>query len=568
MRNFLRPASDAFLLRHIVDFHGGVLIAAVVAILLVGVLGAGVVSMVGTSSQEEVRANHGERAFLLAESGFRYAESVYKSKLQSQGKASAKTALLALHNQTKSAPGGGTFNLQVIEHVYGSSAVADGSQTIYEHKDIVLNPGFNLTPYNGVFLHNESWYRYREFDKPNNTLKDVIQAKAGAVFPIVLDDNQNIDYFYSDTIEILSTGVFPDSDIMKVSRRVAYWWPLQSAGGGGGEELGPFSGGPDVWEDFDDGTTSFYDDQNDMLGSFEIYDGSMNVSAVQNDSQAAFLTIYNTSNVNMNSDYELQAKVKVADGSIHMAGITFRKQVVNVTPSQRKSYGLSFLRGGGDKKDGIPDLKINDTGKLYLVLWEAPKNAPPAGKTDVIAYKEIKSDYVFNNGVLADWSTLLVRIRQEENCNLITAFYTDASGSSTTGGDTEPRNKVRKRSPRDGITPSKGQKYLPWPPNDITNWTPYVDYLTLVTWDWVNPDKAVLINDKYDPYVSNKNKYGNIVIKTPEDELTFTKPAYELGLHAFGITKYITDVSFDDFAFRLAEPENGPDVYIPPIVLQ
>jgi Tfp pilus assembly protein PilX len=57
---------------------GGVLIGILAAMVVMGVLGAGMVSMLGTSSFYEVRANHGERANYLAESGFRYAVSEYR----------------------------------------------------------------------------------------------------------------------------------------------------------------------------------------------------------------------------------------------------------------------------------------------------------------------------------------------------------------------------------------------------------------------------------------------------------------------------------------------------------
>ncbi len=53
--------------------NGGVLVSTIVAMVIMGLLGAGMVSMLSSSTFHEVRANHGQRAFYLAESGFRYA---------------------------------------------------------------------------------------------------------------------------------------------------------------------------------------------------------------------------------------------------------------------------------------------------------------------------------------------------------------------------------------------------------------------------------------------------------------------------------------------------------------
>jgi len=584
MRTPLRPARDAFVVRHILDSHGGVMIAAVAAILLIGVLGAGVVSMVGTSSQEEVRANHGERAFLLAESGFRFAESAYKVVLDDpvQGREAAKAALLALDDFTQAAPGGGAFTLHVSlpEDPYDTEAIVAGNQSVQKGGNLTLQAGANLVPRNGVFRHEGAYYRYREF--VNDTLVDIIGVEEGQAFPLNFIENQVLtDYFYSEVVEVVSTGEYPGSGNLNVSRDLTYWWPLPGGGAAGGPGENEFSGEPDVWEDFED--PSHLDDwegHEQTLGEPRIVDGALNIRDVHHN-HAAFLIVYPTS-TDMISDYELQVKIKFDLATFedeqrkktpkYMAGLTFRKQDTQINQGHRKSFGVSFIKGVGD---GIPsfgespgsgnkkkDENPLDPDDLYIILWTAPHSAVPSKKEELIAYKKLTvPDKVILNNELANWSTLLVRIRELEGNNRISVYYTDASRSAN--GDSIPVNLSRKCSPRDGLTDNNGTRYLPWPPNDTENWSANIDYFTLVVWDWVNEEK---LSDG-DVRVLPDGDYGQVIIET--DEMTFKAPTREIGLHAFGEEDYITYVYFDDFAFRTAKPgNNGPDVYIPPIVVQ
>jgi prepilin-type N-terminal cleavage/methylation domain-containing protein len=57
--------------------HGNVLVGLVVILLLFAALGAGMVSLIGTSSTSQVTGNTAVRAYYIAESGFRYAASRY-----------------------------------------------------------------------------------------------------------------------------------------------------------------------------------------------------------------------------------------------------------------------------------------------------------------------------------------------------------------------------------------------------------------------------------------------------------------------------------------------------------
>jgi prepilin-type N-terminal cleavage/methylation domain-containing protein len=65
--------------------HGSVLVGLVVTLLLFAALGAGMVSLIGTSSSSQVTGNTAVRAYYIAESGFRYAASRYLNTTDTNG---------------------------------------------------------------------------------------------------------------------------------------------------------------------------------------------------------------------------------------------------------------------------------------------------------------------------------------------------------------------------------------------------------------------------------------------------------------------------------------------------
>lgn len=139
---------------------GSVLVGVVVAMVVMGVLGAGMVSMLGSSAISEVRANFGERAYHLAESGFRFAASSLPH---------VNDPLLDL-NKTYNVPSGGSFVLK-LENItkdsggtdYTTVAKTDENNNIPEGGSLELTGTPNLPVKYGAFRHKGSWYRYQGF---------------------------------------------------------------------------------------------------------------------------------------------------------------------------------------------------------------------------------------------------------------------------------------------------------------------------------------------------------------------------------------------------------------------
>jgi len=96
------PSLPASLLR---QNKGNVLIGLIVTMMIFAALGAGMVAMTGTSTSSQVTANTTSKAYYLAESGFRYAASVYLNTIDadipSDGIEDERNqALATLHNST------------------------------------------------------------------------------------------------------------------------------------------------------------------------------------------------------------------------------------------------------------------------------------------------------------------------------------------------------------------------------------------------------------------------------------------------------------------------------------
>jgi hypothetical protein len=319
-----------------------------------------------------------------------------------------------------------------------------------------------------------------------------------------------------------------------------------SAGLGIGVPVVGFGGESSGKSDFSvDGSRPFdiKDSGGKPLGDYAVSGGTLNITSAGN-GENPFLVMFPDSAIN--SDYEVQVKIKVGTSASYMAGLSFRYQSDKVNPGNISSYGVSFLRGGGGSSQ-IPDFTFNVTYplKTYIVLWEEDASVEPKLQT-IIAWKDISADSssgIISSGKIEPWSTLLVRVRQVTvglvKSNLISVYYADA-GSSTTGS-VLPTDYIRKDSPIGGLSQVVGcAKDYPWPPNNITDWTAAVDYFTVVQWDGVSA-KGTLSAD---------GAYPNTIVKTTGTDLDFITTNYEFGIHAFGSTA--TTVSFDDFAYRIS----------------
>ncbi len=216
--------------------RGGVMIGAVMAMVVAGVLGAGAASMLGTTAQHEVRANYGERAYYLAESGFNYAYATYCRD--------GKDALAALFDSSFDIPGGGgRFTIT------SSSAMNDGGeemftvngeQTVSKGGDLTItNVVGNLSARNGTFQIGEKQYRYLNYDSGSNTMENIIGLDHDD-FPVTLAAGTTAKTI--DSAELVLRGEYPGSGELNAARTITYWTPLTPCKhvDSGGEELSTF----------------------------------------------------------------------------------------------------------------------------------------------------------------------------------------------------------------------------------------------------------------------------------------------------------------------------------------
>ena len=159
--------------------RGGVLIGAVIVMVVMGVLGAGMVAMLGSTALQEVRANHGERAYYLAESGYRFAESTRLKDSDAFWALDDNPDVLSYdHSIVVDDPDvGGKFTINLVKLMkddggeYDDTANVDGDQTVdptdpnySNYLDLIIpNEGLKLPPRFGLFRHEGSWYRYHGF---------------------------------------------------------------------------------------------------------------------------------------------------------------------------------------------------------------------------------------------------------------------------------------------------------------------------------------------------------------------------------------------------------------------
>ncbi|MCX5833750.1 MAG: type II secretion system protein [Deltaproteobacteria bacterium] len=106
------------------DQRGAVLVAVVITMIIFATLGAMMLSFFTTSTFSQLGGSRGMRAFYLAESGFRYAASVY---MNAADEATRQTALEGMHNDTFTLGTEGQFNLQVYPYWYQTTALPAGN---------------------------------------------------------------------------------------------------------------------------------------------------------------------------------------------------------------------------------------------------------------------------------------------------------------------------------------------------------------------------------------------------------------------------------------------------------
>ncbi|HBO83882.1 MAG TPA: hypothetical protein DD641_02655, partial [Deltaproteobacteria bacterium] len=94
---------------------GTILVGLIVTITILATLGAAMLSLFSTSTFSQLSGNNAQKAYYLAESGYRYAASKF---LNTSGEAAKSSALESMHNQTFSLGTDGSFQLKVYPYWY------------------------------------------------------------------------------------------------------------------------------------------------------------------------------------------------------------------------------------------------------------------------------------------------------------------------------------------------------------------------------------------------------------------------------------------------------------------
>ncbi len=544
--------------------RGGVLVGAVVAIVIMGALGAGMVSMLGSSSMHEVRANHGERAYYMAESGFRYAVSVYKQH--------GKNAFLDLDSEPPiNVPGGGRFALDIQETTtpdYTESFTVsyldgDGEKepnaSVPKRSDlrVDLPEGGKLPAFGGLITVAGLNVRYREFR--DSMLRHITYDGADGALSLQIDTPATL----TPIARVDARGTYPDSawNPLRVERTVTYWWPMSGSGLGfdDGVEIGGVdSSDMQYWAE---GVGS--KGSGNVLGDYEAVnvDGSLALKLDGMSPGAANpMTglLFQGGSVT-SPGYEVQVKVKLDEtlGDPHyVAGILFRQQGSALNLGQLRSYGISFVQGATAEKEKdnlVPSQLLPLQNTPMIVLWRLDGNPNTNNPVTRLAYAPIStSNIVDNTGKIRDWSTLLVRVEQigdpGSEYNRIMVAYGDHDRSGTANAN--PFDQPRLSNTRNGVTINEQTGRLPWPPNDINSWSADRDYFTVVEW---NSSVGGGASRHYED-VSNTARY--FLIHTAEEENLFNAETLEVGLHTWG-KNMEGKVYFDDFAVRQAPPGGG-----------
>ena len=131
---------------------GNVLVGLVVTMLLFAALGAGMVTMTGTSSTSQVIGNTSVRAYYVAESGFRYAASQYLNTNDGNNRYESRDEknqiLQTLDNRTYTlANDDGSFRLRIFPYYFSVLADANANATsLYTRFPGSQPTGFTLPP--------------------------------------------------------------------------------------------------------------------------------------------------------------------------------------------------------------------------------------------------------------------------------------------------------------------------------------------------------------------------------------------------------------------------------------
>lgn len=403
--------------------RGALLITVIIAMIILSSLGGAMVYFFSSSVLDPVFSNFSQRAYYAAESGMRYAVSMYRNSSPLM----AKDQFINLLNT-----GGGTIitfvnngeaKLTARDNGGGGTPTNSGAnaQTIATGGSLTVESPSNFPATNGFFqiTGRTGYFRYKE--KSGNNL----QMISGPGLPFTVDAGTVITS-PADQVSVTSKGFFPLAGIFGMSRTVQYGWVL-SGTPPGGPAAPPLLDLPNLVANNPFGNSA-------DLGRFVTENvGGLAITVAQTTGGNAEAVLgYSGSNPDpflvawQNAgnflSYDMQIKIatgvwdgaafdKTSDGTNsvaskgYIAGLTFRSKGTN--PGQWQQYGLDFAKYNQANNNFQPTM----SPKLYPTRPQGTYgtgdttsvSTTQAGKTYYTNYKCNATCTVAANGDLAGW---------------------------------------------------------------------------------------------------------------------------------------------------------------------
>jgi len=183
------------------DETGSVIIAVIIAMVVMSVLAAGLITMSGTSLYNQVGSNSSSNAFHLAEAGYRYARSNINS-------------LADIHDQTFTLEGGNSFHIKIKSYdfdITGTAGTEIQTQVPYGEVPFESNAGANgdvsvgshLFQFTGIQVTGNNV----SFRTSGGTLPSTGKVKLAARKNGTSTVSENSDIYMKDTT---SLNLFPE----------------------------------------------------------------------------------------------------------------------------------------------------------------------------------------------------------------------------------------------------------------------------------------------------------------------------------------------------------------------
>lgn len=500
------------------DQSGALLISLIATMTVLASLGAMMVYFTTTSTQQELMANVRNRAYYLAESGFRYATS--------QSGPSLKETPTLFTNSTFSMGSNDQFILTTYE------SGLDSTRVIIESTGLVNQ---------GVEPHGARRQIIYDVSKDNLQGDDIVGEN--------LDNTQ--DSTGDDTFQDLS-GWHSDP-----------YFRIQSFVAGTGAHVyyaatvsPPTNPDPDHPGEQMRIRVLRLNNNSDFAG---VWSGNHH------------LLSYDTQ-VKMAWGYQLEYGTE---------GISFRLNESSV-PNKYQFYGISFMKyrrkdsSQPGPKDYIPDsIKPPASGSLadhiLIVLWEQ-KVVTGQETRRWLAYEDVTGDvyvkgdqWAYDGQCITDNSTIMVRVHEKvvggTRVQDVKVFYGDASSIYTARTpNTTPYDILNLRN---YYWPSYeyaagSSPYPTWPPLSISTWTTTHDYFSFIE---TSPAGYAVKQTQWDAVVSDitlQSDGGTLrlpLFTTPDGvsagQTTFPSDRDEIGLHVLGeVGGNNTAMTFDDYTLR------------------